>query len=273
MAQKYLDITGLGTLWNIIKNALNLKADKTTSVSDINYDSTNSKITKTINGVTSDIVTTVTLKTAMNINESAWKNKKVCFFGDSIGYGYNNNAYSFVDILNERDVFASVHKNCVSGTTTATLAARLQESATEVAEADIVYCEYQANDIVGIKAGSLTLTSIENTVRNCTSAIRNANPTCTIVWMPLTIYHFDKISSTDAIYYKQWAEALYPVFAELSINLLPVYDNLLTGHTSNDGTHPNTAGHQIIADIVEQTPLGISNYPTTLLTEWTGGSY
>lgn len=86
MAQKYLDITGLGTFWNIIKNALNLKADKTTTVSDINYDSTNSKITKTINGVTTDIVTTVTLKTAMGLNEvevnqNAFSNVKI---GDTV---------------------------------------------------------------------------------------------------------------------------------------------------------------------------------------------
>ena len=82
MAQKYLDITGLGTLWNIIKNALNLKADKTTSVSNINYDSTNSKITKTINGTTSDVVTAATLKTAMGLdnvetNQNAFSNVKV----------------------------------------------------------------------------------------------------------------------------------------------------------------------------------------------------
>ena len=31
-----------------------------------------------------------------------WSSKKVCVFGDSIGYGYNNNAHSFVDVLSER---------------------------------------------------------------------------------------------------------------------------------------------------------------------------
>lgn len=82
MAQKYLDITGLGTLWNIIKNALNLKADKTVTVNDINYDSINNKITKTINGTTTDIVTTTTLKTAMGLdgaeaNQNSFSNIKV----------------------------------------------------------------------------------------------------------------------------------------------------------------------------------------------------
>lgn len=41
------------------------KADKSATVSTITYDSTNKKITKTINGTTSDVVTVATLKTAL----------------------------------------------------------------------------------------------------------------------------------------------------------------------------------------------------------------
>lgn len=41
------------------------KADKSATVSNVAYDSTNAKITKTINGTTSDIVTVATLKTAL----------------------------------------------------------------------------------------------------------------------------------------------------------------------------------------------------------------
>lgn len=207
----------------------------------------------------------------MGIN--LWKDKKVCFFGDSIGYGYNNEAYSFVDILNEKGFFASVHKNCVSGSTTATLTARLQESATEVTSADIIYCEYEANDIVGMKAGTLTTDALTSTVRNCVSAIRNVNPTCTIIWMPLTIQHLSKIAGTDLSYYQSWVNAMYPVFAELGINILPILDTLNANHASNDGRHPNDAGHEAIADLVMQMPLGTSNYPTALMTEWTGGVY
>ena len=43
------------------------KADKSSTVSNVAYDSTNKKITKTINGTTSDIVTAATLKTAMSL--------------------------------------------------------------------------------------------------------------------------------------------------------------------------------------------------------------
>ena len=41
------------------------KADKSATVSNVTYDSTNAKITKTINGTTSDVVTVATLKTAL----------------------------------------------------------------------------------------------------------------------------------------------------------------------------------------------------------------
>ena len=51
---------------NTLRNDLNnLKASTVTSVA---YDSTNKKITKTINGTTSDVVTLATMKTAMSLN-------------------------------------------------------------------------------------------------------------------------------------------------------------------------------------------------------------
>lgn len=49
------------------QTALDAKADKTATVSNVAYDSTNKKITKTINGTTSDVVTVATLKTALNL--------------------------------------------------------------------------------------------------------------------------------------------------------------------------------------------------------------
>jgi len=44
------------------------KADKSATVSAVAYDSTNKKLTKTINGTTTDIVTVATLKSAMALN-------------------------------------------------------------------------------------------------------------------------------------------------------------------------------------------------------------
>ena len=44
------------------------KADKSSTVSNVAYDTTNKKITKTINGTTTDVVTASTLKTDMELN-------------------------------------------------------------------------------------------------------------------------------------------------------------------------------------------------------------
>lgn len=46
------------------------KADKSTTVSNVAYDTTNKKITKTINGTTSDVVTVSTIKTDLGLTKS-----------------------------------------------------------------------------------------------------------------------------------------------------------------------------------------------------------
>lgn len=59
MANKYLNDTGLQYFFNKLK---------TLFLTNVAYDSTNKKLTKTINGTTSDIVTVATLKTAFNLS-------------------------------------------------------------------------------------------------------------------------------------------------------------------------------------------------------------
>ena len=58
MSTKYLDSNGLSYVWGILK---------TKFLSNVVYDSTNKKFTKTINGTTTDIVTVSTLKTDMQV--------------------------------------------------------------------------------------------------------------------------------------------------------------------------------------------------------------
>lgn len=59
------------------------KADKSATVSTVTWDSTNNKLTKTINGTTSDVVTAATLRTGLNVangaevNQNAFSNVKV----------------------------------------------------------------------------------------------------------------------------------------------------------------------------------------------------
>ena len=58
MANKYLNDTGLQYFFNKLK---------TLFLTNVAYDSTNKKLTKTLNGTTSDIVTVATIKSAMSL--------------------------------------------------------------------------------------------------------------------------------------------------------------------------------------------------------------
>ncbi len=64
MAKKYLDYDGLAYFWEKIKNRIIGKID------DVNYDNTNKKLTKTKEGVTTDIVSVATLKTDMALKKA-----------------------------------------------------------------------------------------------------------------------------------------------------------------------------------------------------------
>lgn len=74
MANKFLDGTGLAYVWATIKSyiasAISVKADKANTVTGVNYDATNKKITKTINGTTSDVVTVAEMKSDMTFTAS-----------------------------------------------------------------------------------------------------------------------------------------------------------------------------------------------------------
>ena len=60
-------VTQIGTNQTNIGTLNTNKADKSATVSTVTYDTTNKKLTKTINGTTTDIVTTATLKTDMGL--------------------------------------------------------------------------------------------------------------------------------------------------------------------------------------------------------------
>jgi len=63
------DITATkGTTFLTSHQDISGKADKSATVSTVTWDSTNKKLTKTINGTTSDVVTASTLKTDLSLN-------------------------------------------------------------------------------------------------------------------------------------------------------------------------------------------------------------
>lgn len=185
------------------------------------------------------------------------------FVGDSVGQGVNNNNHSFVDILDEMGIYESVTKNCVGGETTMQSQSRLGEVIEACQNADIVYCEYNANDVRLIHDGTYTMTQIKTQARRTIEAIRTVNPNCAIVWMPLTITRFEKMDTLFPTYvgeFQTWAEEMFPIFDELGVSLIPTYDMLASTHISNDNVHPTEAGQKIIANIVRQNPYGLTNY-------------
>lgn len=64
-------VTQIGTNQTDIGTLNTNKADKSATVSNVAYDGTNKKLTKTINGTTTDVVTTATLKTDMGLSTVA----------------------------------------------------------------------------------------------------------------------------------------------------------------------------------------------------------
>ena len=75
------------------------KADKSATVSTITYDSTNKKITKTINGTTTDVVTVATLKTALgsmpasDVSSWAKASSKPTYTASEVGALASNTTY------------------------------------------------------------------------------------------------------------------------------------------------------------------------------------
>lgn len=188
---------------------------------------------------------------------------KAVFVGDSVGYGANNNGHSFVDILSEMGIYESVTKNCVSGETSMQSQTRLVEVIDACREADIIYCEYNANDVRLMHDGTYTMSQIKAQVRQTINAIRATNSNCAVVWMPLTITRFGKIDALFPTYageFQPWAEEIFPILDELGVGVIPTYDMLAAPQISNDNIHPTEAGQKIIANVVRQNPYGLTNY-------------
>ena len=66
MAQSYLDKDGLTLLWSKIKTYI--AKDGQDKVTNVVYDSANGKITKTINGITTDVISIETIKDAISLS-------------------------------------------------------------------------------------------------------------------------------------------------------------------------------------------------------------
>lgn len=203
---------------------------------------------------------------------SSQKYGKAVFLGDSLGEGYLNNNYSFIDILSEKGVFESVAKHCVAGATigpysadsaidTYCLTQQIDRYTSDIRNADIIFIEYGGNDMYAViesrvLPGYSTDPSSETTIcgyaRKAFERIRALNSTARLVWLAPTRYKGWSDATTWQMYdvLLMFEASLYRVAAEYSANIIDLTEGLPLQSLTVDGMHPTTEGHKIVAQNV-----------------------
>lgn len=130
---------------------------------------------------------------------------KSVWIGDSIGQGYNNSDYSYIDVADESGMFAEVIKYSVGGATlgpynTAEIAdgysgyEQIVNHQADITDADMVFLQFCANDLQSIMGGAITAgtsadgsetDSICGYVRKIISKIYELNPLTRIYYLNL----------------------------------------------------------------------------------------
>ena len=201
---------------------------------------------------------------------------KAVIFGDSLGQGYLNNDYSFVDILRESGAFESFAKHCAQGTTIGPystysdvndycLINMIEMYTDDIQSADIVFLEYFGNDMgsvasslvsYGFATDSATKTTVCGYLKKALARIRELNPTARIIYLtngrlqPSTITSSMDVSATLAYDLYLIAEAtMLRVLREQNVHIIDVMGGFPNkdSYYSIDGLHPTTAGHEQVA--------------------------
>lgn len=240
------------------------------SVSRMGLDGSGS--VSSVNDVSPDAAGNVQLTPDSIGADAKKKYGKLVVFGDSLGQGVNNDNYSFVDILSESGAFEIVKKCCVSGATIGpypidsaatgySLIDQIETYSADVASADIIMLEYGGNDAGAVLAGNVAMGTADDTAttttvcgytRQALDRIRALNADARIIWLVCAWNNFEHIRDKVGADFAD-AELL---FEATSMRLarpylscvIPVMDTLFASGISSDGVHPNTEGHQYIAD-------------------------
>lgn len=198
---------------------------------------------------------------------------KSVWIGDSIGQGYNNSDYSYIDIAEESGLFDSVTKYSVGGATlgpynTADIAdgysgyEQVISHQTDVANADKVFLQFCANDLQSIMAGAIsagtssdgdTTNSICGYVKKIINKIYELNPLVQIYYLNLCNTHrtISMVADAYSSYFTQnnwgtfdkpgmmsawidWQTNVIPTIQEYGIQVI----NILEDIGLNDVTMP-----------------------------------
>ena len=230
--------------------------------------------------------------------------KNVIFFGDSISYGEGNNGHSFVDIIDEMGICASLVKEAHTSSCVGPynvyhdadgydLITMIQHQSTAIASADIIFCGYCGNDSDSLAHNLIQLgypsdISSTNTIcgytRRAIENIRTINPLVRIVWLFAMMGNFECIHSSDSYismdYLVPTVKAMAEVCADCNVTFGSQYDGLYLnkqrGHILNDiAGHPTELGHEFIAEtILQEYPFSIRPYnPIKYVHMDTDGTY
>ena len=235
---------------------------------------------------------------------SGLEGKKVVFFGDSVSYGEGNNGHSYIDIINEMGICASLVKEAHTSSTVGPynvfhdadgldLLAMITLRTADIRNADVVFCGYCGNDSdslahnlvpLGKPSDAASVNSICGYTRRAIQNIRAINPLVRIVWMFSMMCDFSYIPSADSYvqidYMIPTIKAMAEVCSDCNVTYGSQYDGLYlnkqSGHILNDTAgHPTELGHMFIAEtILHEFPFSIRPYnPVKIVNVDSDGSY
>lgn len=228
--------------------------------------------------------------------------KNVIFFGDSISYGEGNNGHSYVDIIDEMGICASLVKEAHTSSCVGPyqvyqdgagydLIAMIETQATNIPNADIIFCGYSGNDSHAVSVGNVqlgystdasTATTVCGYMRKAINRIRELNPKVRICWLFHELADFKPQAGfvADNDWFVTTVKAMSDVCEKLNVTFMGLYAGLnldyVNGHLVNDtAKHPNEAGQELIAEnVLYNYPYNVRPYvPKKVVTLESDGTY
>lgn len=213
---------------------------------------------------------------------------RAVFFGDSLAYGEGNGGRSYIDVLSESGIFEDVKKHAYSGATIGPYASdttiseyclinQIERYTSDVQNADIVFCQYQANDVNAVVSERVsmgtgydddTATTVCGYTRKAINRIYALNPSVRIIWLSsvrndYAILYNNYHSNMDYLDASVLFEAtVYQMIRTLGVSIIDACESFNWIPVSSTDSHPNNDGHIAIAENVLHNMFRTTHYIT-----------